>query len=73
MVMPIKVRASFNQDANYVERLKTAIEMDPKRDPDWKRQAIEAVNNLVILLRQADIIQMEKENNDAGNGHGKET
>ncbi len=62
MPMPIKVRASFTQDANYVERLKQAIELDDDRDPAWKTRAIAACNDLTILLRQADIERMQKEN-----------
>ena len=60
MSMPIKVRASFTQDANFVERLRAAVDADSERDPDWKRRTIEALNDVVILLRQADIAKLQK-------------
>lgn len=61
MPMPIKVRESFRHDANYVERLKTAIDLDESRDPEWRKKAIEACINLTILLREADIARMKEE------------
>jgi hypothetical protein len=64
MPMPIKIRVSFSQDANFVERLKTAIDMDRARDADWKREIIGHLNSVVILLRQADIQKLQRENNE---------
>ena len=65
MVMPIKIRPDFIQDANFLDRLKRAIEMDVNRDDDWKRQVVEKINEVVILLRKADIVALEKENDEA--------
>ncbi len=68
MPMPIKVRESFRHDANFVERLKQAIDKDETRDPGWKRRAMEACTNLALLLREADIERMREEiNGNAGN------
>ena len=65
MVMPIKIRPDFIADANFLDRLKRAIEIDDKRDVDWKRQITEKINEVVILLRKADIAELEKENDEA--------
>ncbi len=65
MIMPIKIRPDFIADANFLDRLKRAIEMDDERDEDWKRQIIEKINEVVILLRKADITRLEKENDEA--------
>jgi len=62
MGMPIKIRASFNQDANFLERLKAAIEIDPELEADWKRQTVIKINEVVIALRRADAARLEREN-----------
>jgi len=64
MPMPIKIRASFNQDANFLERLKAAIELDPSLGTDWKRQTVVKINEVVIALRRADAARLERENNE---------
>lgn len=36
----VKIRDSYQQDAIYLVRLSKAVEADPKRSAEWKRQVI---------------------------------
>lgn len=49
-----KIRVNYQADATFLMNLSRAIEADDKRDPEWKRVAIEHITSLVTLfLRDA--------------------
>ena len=49
----VAIRTSYQADAAYLTRLAHAIELDPKRDPEWKVDAIRLCNLLVQRLTSA--------------------
>jgi hypothetical protein len=46
----VKIRASFVNDANYLMRMVTAVEGDPKRSVKWKSQVIQHLNSSIALM-----------------------
>lgn len=54
MAMPIKVRPSFQFDTAYLERLRQAIELDPKYTDEWKKTVYPMINRLRAALLQAE-------------------
>lgn len=45
-----KLRVSFSGDHAYLTRLASAIERDPQRTPEWKRQALVNIIALQTLF-----------------------
>lgn len=47
-----KIRVQYTRDAQFLMRLKQAVEKDP-RPPKWKQDVIERLDQLAVLLIQA--------------------
>lgn len=48
----VKIRDSYQGDAAYLTRLSRAVEKDPRRTADWKREVIEHLNSLTMMFLQ---------------------
>lgn len=54
MARPIEVRASYNNDSAFLNRLGTAVSKDTEQPMDWRRETQITINNLVRLLQEAN-------------------
>ena len=48
-----KLRVSYDSDAQYMLRLKHAIECDSDRDIEWRKEAISKLQDLIEIFIQA--------------------
>lgn len=48
-----KLRVSYDSDAQYMLRLKHAIEFDSGRDVEWRKEAINLLQQLIEIFIQA--------------------
>lgn len=55
-----KIRVNYQGDAIYLTNLSRAIEMDDKRSPEWKRQALEHLAKVISLFMQDTADQLQK-------------
>lgn len=53
MAREVKIRISYQQDAQYLTKFARAVELDPRRTKEWKAKAIQAANALTMLLFEA--------------------
>lgn len=54
MPAPIKIRASYSSDSNYLLRLKRAVEIDDRLSVEMRTECIETIDMLVVKLMRAD-------------------
>jgi hypothetical protein len=57
MPQPVKLRASLQQDASYLARLKVALEGDD-RPPDWKKRVFPVIDSLRVLLLEREAVEI---------------
>lgn len=50
MGRPVKIRASYVQDAQYLVRIAQAVERDTERSSDWRREALHHLEELTALF-----------------------
>lgn len=52
----VKPRISYEDDARYLQRLSTAVEMDETVSPDWKKEVIASLD----LVRSKFLLHASK-------------
>ena len=50
MSRDVQIRDSYQNDAAFLTRLSRAIEKDPKKGLEWKREIIAHLNKVIIMM-----------------------
>lgn len=50
---PVKIRASYVSDAQYLTRIARAVELDRTRPPAWRKTVLNHLEELVSLFMHA--------------------
>lgn len=58
---PVLIRPNYFADTNFLLRLAHAIELDREQPDTWRREVIIKINELVVLLSEANLRKVEKE------------
>ncbi len=61
MAATIKIRPSYSNDANFLTRLKQAVEKDGRICTDTQGQILGSIDKLVVILIRADVELRETE------------
>lgn len=57
---PVKIRASYVNDAQYLTRLARAVEQDRTRPAEWRKRALTHLEELVSMFMKARDESAEK-------------